>query len=181
MEEGQPGSPKGSNRTGKSGYRDTFMTELSGTGSSRVPKARDFSHERRLHIKKRNIAVATLLLFLTCGLYAIYWEICLVNDLKKASGDENAKSGGTVFLLSLITCSIYWLFWIFRAGETMDAIKAKNGVPASNRSLVYLLLSIFGLGLVAIAILQNDLNTLAASVEETAAEMPKQEDNNDTM
>ncbi len=92
MEEGQPGRPKGSNRTGKSGYRDTFMTELSGTGSSRVPKARDFSHERRLHIKKRNIAVATLLLFLTCGLYAIYWEICLVNDLKKASGDENAKS-----------------------------------------------------------------------------------------
>lgn len=63
----------------------------------------------------------------------------------------------------------------------MDAIKAKNGVPASNRSLVYLLLSIFGLGLVAIAILQNDLNTLGASVEETATEMPKQEDNNDTM
>ena len=63
----------------------------------------------------------------------------------------------------------------------MDAIKAMNGVPASNRSLVYLLLSIFGLGLVAIAILQNDLNTLAASVEETATEMPKQEDNNDTM
>lgn len=59
--------------------------------------------------------------------------------------------------------------------------KAKNGVPASNRSLVYLLLSIFGLGLVAIAILQNDLNTLAASVQETATEMPKQEDNNDTM
>ena len=49
MEEGQPESPKGSNRTGKSGYRDTFMTELSGTGSSRIPEARDFSHERRLH------------------------------------------------------------------------------------------------------------------------------------
>ena len=46
MEEGQPESPKGSNRTGKSGYRDTFMTELSGTGSSRIPEARDFSHER---------------------------------------------------------------------------------------------------------------------------------------
>ena len=60
-------------------------------------------------------------------------------------------------------------------------LKQKNGVPASNRSLVYLLLSIFGLGLVAIAILQNDLNALGASVEETATEMPKQEDNNDTM
>lgn len=42
--------------------------------------------------KKRNIAVAILLSFLTCGLYAIYWEICLVNDLKKASGDEKAKA-----------------------------------------------------------------------------------------
>ena len=50
MEEGQPESPKGSNRTGKSGYRDTFMTELSGTGSDRIPEARGFSHERRLHV-----------------------------------------------------------------------------------------------------------------------------------
>ena len=62
MEEGQPGSPKDFNRTGKSGYRDTFMTELSGTGSNRIPEARDFSHEKRFHYTYIPIAQTLVLL-----------------------------------------------------------------------------------------------------------------------
>lgn len=82
--------------------------------------------------------------------------------MNKVSKKENAKGGVVVFLLSLITCSIYWLYWLFKAGENMDAAKTANGTPTSSRGLVYLLLSIFGLGIVAVAILQSDLNSLAA-------------------
>ena len=82
--------------------------------------------------------------------------------MNKVSKKENAKGGVVVFLLSLITCSIYWLYWLFKAGENMDAAKTANGAPTSSRGLVYLLLSIFGLGIVAVAILQSDLNSLAA-------------------
>ena len=50
MEEGQPGSPKGSNRTGNPATGTLSWQSFSGTGSNRIPEARDFSHERRLHV-----------------------------------------------------------------------------------------------------------------------------------
>lgn len=111
-------------------------------------------------IKKRNVAVAILLSIVTCGIYAIYWQVCLVNDVNKVKEDENTKSGIVVFLLSLVTCTIYWLYWVFKTGECIDSAKTANGTPTSSRGLVYLLLSIFGLGIVAMAILQSDLNSL---------------------
>ena len=111
-------------------------------------------------IKKRNVAVAILLSIVTCGIYAIYWQVCLVNDVNKVKEDENAKSGIVVFLLSLVTCTIYWLYWVFKTDECIDSAKTANGTPTSSRGLVYLLLSIFGLGIVAMAILQSDLNSL---------------------
>ena len=111
-------------------------------------------------IKKRNVAVAILLSIVTCGIYAIYWQVCLVNDVNKVKEDENTKSGIVVFLLSLVTCTIYWLYWVFKTGECIDSAKTANGTPTSSRGLVYLLLSIFGLGIVAMAILQSDLNCL---------------------
>lgn len=40
----------------------------------------------RVPIKKRNIAVAIILSIVTCGIYGIYWFICLVNELNTASG-----------------------------------------------------------------------------------------------
>ena len=120
--------------------------------------------ENMTDIKKRSVAFAIILSIVTCGIYAIYWQVCLVNDMNKVSKKENAKGGVVVFLLSLITCSIYWLYWLFKAGENMDAAKTANGAPTSSRGLVYLLLSIFGLGIVAVAILQSDLNSLAAEL-----------------
>lgn len=112
-------------------------------------------------IKKRNVALAIVLTIITCGIYGIYWEVCLVDDVNRLGGKDDAKSGVIVFLLSLITCNIYWLYWIFKAGETIDIEKNKKGLPSSNRGLVYLLLTFFALGIVADAILQSDLNGLA--------------------
>lgn len=111
-------------------------------------------------IKKRNVAAAIIFSILTCGIYGIYWQVNIVDDANKISKNENAKSGILVFLLSLITCEIYWLFWMFKAGEMIDKARTEKGMPSSSRGLVYLLLSIFGLGLVAMAILQSDINAL---------------------
>ncbi|MFR2407705.1 MAG: DUF4234 domain-containing protein, partial [[Clostridium] symbiosum] len=53
-------------------------------------------------MKQRNIAVCILLLFVTCGIYGIYWMIVL-NDETNALSGRIGTSGGTVFLFSLIT------------------------------------------------------------------------------
>lgn len=129
------------------------------------------------NIKKRSVALAIIFSIVTCGIYAIYWQVCLVNDMNKVSKNKNAKGGVVVFLLSLITCSIYWLYWLFKAGESMDVARTASGTPTSNRGLLYLLLSIFGLGVVAVAILQSDLNSLdtesGASVAHSVSEPEK--------
>ena len=54
----------------------------------------------------RNIAIAILLSFVTCGIYAIYWFITLTDEVNAKYGDPNATSGAMAFLFPLITCGI---------------------------------------------------------------------------
>lgn len=54
-------------------------------------------------IKKRSIALYIILSIVTCGLFGIYWEYCLVNDTNTATGNTDGKNGIVVILLNLIT------------------------------------------------------------------------------
>ena len=38
-------------------------------------------------IERRNIAVCIVLTLVTCGIYGIYWIVCLTNDVNTVSGD----------------------------------------------------------------------------------------------
>ncbi|MBR3145378.1 MAG: DUF4234 domain-containing protein [Clostridia bacterium] len=112
---------------------------------------------------QRNIAVAIILSIITCGIYGIYWLIKLVDELNEASGNMNGTSGGMVFLLSLITCGIYGLYWYYKAGEMVNQAKyRRNMYTDSSSGIVYLLLGIFGLGIITYALIQNELNKIAA-------------------
>ena len=83
-------------------------------------------------------------------------------QLNAAANDPNATSGITVFLLSLITCGIYQLYWFYKAGQQVNQAKTARGMAVdSNISILYLVLGIFGLSIVTYALLQNELNQLA--------------------
>ncbi len=56
-------------------------------------------------VKERNIAVCIILSLVTCGIYMIYWFICLTDEANNAS-NSTGTSGGMAFLLSLVTCGI---------------------------------------------------------------------------
>ena len=77
-------------------------------------------------IQERNIVTCIILSIITCGIYGIYWEICLVNDLNVAADTPNDTSGGMVFLLSIITCGIYMLYWMYKAGEKVQALRQRE-------------------------------------------------------
>lgn len=112
-------------------------------------------------IKERNIAVCIILTIVTCGIYGIYWFICLTDEANNAS-NSTGTSGGVAFLLSLVTCGIYSLFWMFKQGEKLDSAKSSRGIETSgNSNIIYLVLAIFGLGIVSYALMQNDLNKMA--------------------
>lgn len=89
--------------------------------------------------------------------------ICLANDLNAASGRYSDASGGSVILLSLVTCGIYQYYHAYKCGEKVDIIKTNSGIPSHGTSVTYLLLMIFGLGIIYYALAQSELNKVAVN------------------
>lgn len=110
-------------------------------------------------VENKNIGVAILLSIVTCGIYGIIWFIKMVDDVNKVCNDENSnQSGGTVFLLTLVTCGIYGIIWFYQAGKRMFTAGQKYSIQISDNSTIYLVLMIFGLGIVNYCLIQSDLN-----------------------
>ena len=111
-------------------------------------------------MKERNIAVAIILSLVTCGIYAIYWFIVLTDEAKAYSEDATMASGGVAFLLTLVTCGIYGIYWAYRLGKAIEMAQSKNNLPATDNSVLYLILQIFGFGIIVYALAQNELNQI---------------------
>ncbi len=111
-------------------------------------------------IQQRNIALYVVLSVVTCGLFALYWMLVLNEDANTVS-KTNGTSGGMVILLSIITCGIYTIYWMYKQGEKIDAAKNERGIPSSNTGIIYLVLSLVGLGIVSYILMQDSLNKLA--------------------
>lgn len=107
---------------------------------------------------KRSIALCIILSIVTCGIYGIYWFICVTNDTNVVSGHaSDGTSGGVAFILSVITCNIYGLYWAYK----LDEAKVAKGIPSSNSGILYLILCLLGLGIIAWALMQSELNKFA--------------------
>lgn len=111
-------------------------------------------------VHERSIPMCIVLSIVTCGIYAIYWFICLTNDTNELAEAEGT-SGGMAFLFTIITCGIYGLYWAYKQGEKLDQAKSKQGIDSSNSGIMYLLLFLFGLGIIAYALMQDSINKLA--------------------
>ena len=109
---------------------------------------------------ERNIAVAIILSIVTCGIYGLYWFVVLSDDVKDYSNDQEMMSGGVALLLTIFTCGIFGIYWAYKLGKNMFTAQQMNNLPATDNSVVYLLLELFGLGIVAWAIIQSDLNAI---------------------
>ena len=109
-------------------------------------------------MKQRSVGIAILLSIITCGIYGIYWLIMLNDETNYVSGhQQDGTSGGVVFLLTLVTCGIYGYYW----GEKLNEAKMQRGIMVdSSASVLYLILSIFGLSIVSYALMQSELNKM---------------------
>lgn len=110
-------------------------------------------HPNGAGIEKRDIAMAIVLTIVTCGIYGFYWMYCLNDEIKQLSGDVESPDGTMVIVFSIITCGIYSLFWYYKMGENCDKIKG-----GSNTSIIYLVLGIFGMGIVNYCLIQDTIN-----------------------
>ena len=108
-------------------------------------------------ITKRNVAVAILLSIVTCGIYGIYWFIKITDEVNFLTHHEGDTSGAIAFLLTIVTCGIYGFFWAYKIGDKLDNFEGTS----SSRGVIYLILNIFGLGIITYALVQDSINKLA--------------------
>ena len=111
-------------------------------------------------IRQRNIVLCILLTIITCGLYGIYWFISMTDDVARANNNPDF-SGGKSFLFTIITCGIYFFYWSYKVGKEMCEARQKVGMPANDNSVIYIILSIFGLGIITYCLVQDELNKFA--------------------
>ena len=113
-------------------------------------------------IQQRNLATCIILSLVTCGIYGIIWWINMINDVNTITQDEHSnQSGGMVFLLTLITCGVYGFIWMYQVGKRMETAGKKYGLTIADNSILYLVLQLFGLGIVDYCLIQTDLNKFA--------------------
>lgn len=118
------------------------------------------SCNNNVNITRREIAIAVILSIVTCGIYGIYWFIVMTDDVNRVSGD-NKTSGALAFVFSLLTCGIYTIYWNYKMGKQLYEAGLRSGKNISDNSILYLVLSLFGLSIVNYCLIQNDLNQFA--------------------
>ena len=109
-------------------------------------------------VPTRDIAMCIILSIVTCGIYSLYWYYMLNEDTAAVSGEPKFVEGGVLILLTIVTCGIYGIYWCYKIGEMMDRARAARGEMTSNLSLLYLILSVFGLSIIAYCLMQSDIN-----------------------
>lgn len=107
-------------------------------------------------VRERNVALCIIFSIITCGIYYLYWFICVTDDINTVSQDYST-SGIMSLILTIVTCNIYGFYWAYKCGEKLDNVKSSQGYPSNNSGLLYLILYFFA-GIVTLAILQNELN-----------------------
>lgn len=116
---------------------------------------------------QRSVALCIVLTIITCGIYGLYWMVCLTDDSTEVTG-MGRTSGGMALVFTLITCTLYLPYWAYKMGEKLDASRAQRGLPSGNLSIVYLVLSLLGvvftiagfawLHILMFALIQSELN-----------------------
>jgi hypothetical protein len=105
------------------------------------------------HIK--NIPLCIVLTLATCGIYNCYWQytkMLSANELLL----EDKYSFWPWLLLCLCTCGLYHIYHQYRIGQDIVSVAAPD---QKNDGLIAIVVSLFGLSIIADAIQQSRINS----------------------
>lgn len=52
-------------------------------------------------MKQRSIGMCILLSIVTCGIYGLYWFVCITDDTNEMAGENDLAGGGMALLLTI--------------------------------------------------------------------------------
>ena len=88
-------------------------------------------------MKQRSIGMCILLTIVTCGIYGLYWFVCITDDTNEMSGENELAGGGMALLLTLVTCGIYGWYWAYKIRAMYLLISADSYQSFLNRSGIW--------------------------------------------
>ena len=114
-------------------------------------------------MKNENIKSVPMLVILsvvTCGIYYLYW-IYKTTELIKNFMD-NQEINPTLELILCFIIPFYQLYWYYKYSKVIyKDMTSKVGMDnTEDTSVLLLVLSFFGLGIVSAAIIQDKLNSI---------------------
>ena len=108
--------------------------------------------------QEREVVPLILLTIVTCGIYGLVISYRIGEEINAHRRREDLRPGLDL-VLSLATCGLWGIYVMYAYTRALeDAVRDEGGTPPQIM-LPCLLLSIFGLHIVALAIFQNELNT----------------------
>jgi len=107
--------------------------------------------------QQRNVATVIIFSIITCGIYSFYWIYVTTRDLNNYL--EISDMEPAIELLLCFLCFPYMYYWIYKYAQRITDAHIKAQIATtSDEAIVCLILAIFGLSIISIAIMQNNLN-----------------------
>jgi len=111
-------------------------------------------------VEEKNIPMYIILTLVTCGLFGMYWFVVMANDIKELKGGD--KPNGVVdLLLGIVTCGIYMWYCYYQYPQHIVDIQKAKDKEVNDASVVALICGVLGLGIVSLALIQNEVNKFA--------------------
>ena len=106
----------------------------------------------------RNPISVLILSIVTCGIYGLYIVYKISSEINSFNEDHSVDPALEV-VLCLFTCGIYNIYWCYKYAKLINGMQVKTEVSyPSDLSLPVILLSVFGFFVVALMLLQTELN-----------------------
>lgn len=119
-------------------------------------------------LENRSIAKCIILTFITCGIYGIYWAYKMGVEAVKV------KDVNDTGMLEALLCIFLPFIGFFLAEKKFTEGCQAMGFPHEDKSIMYLLLGLFGLGIVNFCVMQSELNKIADSGILNAPQAPEE-------
>lgn len=115
--------------------------------------------------QQRSVLMVILLTIITCGIYYFFWFYQTTKELTAYSEDYRLSPGLSI-VLTIVTCGLYQIYWWYRIADIFIGAQQKAQYPRYNdNKILFVVLTLFGLDIINMAILQSDMNQLWEQAE----------------
>lgn len=130
------------------------------SGETGEPKA-SFSRARQRADatlgEDRGIVVTILLTIVTCGIWGLVVQYKIGEELNRHQGRSQINAAMDLVLI-FVTCGLWTFYVMYKYPRVLQEITVEEEMPVVDVTVPCILLTVFQLYIVALAILQNELN-----------------------